>query len=193
MGSNADKRRKPTDRIPSLEVLINRIDRQVDQVPHAYATAGLGSRAEENKKQGRQYIRFILNSTVFAVPMQNAMEIDYVPEVTPLPNLPQWILGICNLRGDLVSVVDLRQIFDLKSGGADTAKKLILIQNEDISTAIIVDKIVGMLFADEQKTKIDTNTMANTPFSKFVRSTISLDRQTVHLLDVDVLMKAMAL
>ncbi len=194
MGFNSKNNHKRTDTSLSLEALIKAIDRQVDQVPHPYAAEGfaayLDSGTEEHKNKGQQYIRFLLNKTAFALPLPNATEIDYLPEVTPLPNLPQWVLGICNLRGDIVSVVDLKQILHLESGGAGTAKKLILIRNDNISTAIIVDKVMGILSIGDQHNQIDSDLMENKVFSKFIQKVIGLGRQTVHLLDVDVLMTA---
>lgn len=195
MDLNAGKDRKKNDPAPSLEALIKSIDQQVDQVPGLSTAEGfaafLGGTAEDYQQKGEQYVRFLVNNTAFALPLQNTLEIDYVPEVIPLPNLPPWVLGICNLRGDIVSVVDLKQILQLESWETDTIKKLILIQNKDISTAIIVDNIAGMLFTNHlDKGDGKTKTKVNSPFTKFVKDVFISDRQSVHLLDLDALMAA---
>lgn len=179
---------------PPLEVLIGAIDRQIDQVPHPYVAEGfealLGDVEKAYKNQGRQYIRFLLDNTAFALPLQNALEIDYVPEITQLPNLPSWIIGVCNLRGDIVSVVDPKQIIGLKATGVDSTKKLILIRDEDISTAILVDKLEGTFLVDHLDNETDTIPTENTVRSKFVQRVVLKEHKKIHLMDVTALIKA---
>ena len=176
---------------PSLEELINRIDRQIEQVPALSAAQGFGTFpegcAESRQEKAAQWVLFHLGRTAFALPLQNTLEIDVSPEVIPLPNLPQWVLGICNLRGDIVSVVDIKQILHLMPGGGDTVEKLILIRKRGVHTAIIVDHIGGMLSVyNHDKKKPPENTV----YSRFVKETLITGRQKIHLLDLDVLMAA---
>jgi purine-binding chemotaxis protein CheW len=178
----------------TLEALIAAIDRRMDDVPSPYAAEGLagfsGNQAQAHRQQERHYIRFLLDSTAFAFPLQNALEIDYVPNITPLPNLPQWVLGICNLRGDIVSVIDLKQVLQLTPKGAKVGQKLILIRNEDTSTAIMVDKVAGMRRWEDENSTDTKEAMKTTAFAPFVDWVIDIDGQSVHLLNVDALMKA---
>ncbi len=195
MDLHTHKDRGDAGTAPSLEQLINAIDQRVNQVPHLSTAEGfaafLGGRAEDYLKQGEKYVRFLIDGTTFALPLENTLEIDYFPDITPLPNLPQWVLGICNLRGDIVSVVDIKQIFKLSSGNVDKARKLVFIRNQDISTAIVVDNIAGIIVTHEQDHQNDSNPMADKPFSRFVKNAMVADRQTVHFLDLDVLMTAL--
>jgi purine-binding chemotaxis protein CheW len=191
MALNTNKDPRNAGQTPSLEALINTIDRQIDQGPSLSTAEGfaafLGGRAEDYQQKAAQWVRFLLGSTAFALPLQNTLGIDYSPEIIPLPNLPRWVLGICNLRGDIVSVVDIKQILHLMPMETDTAGKLILIRNKGVSTAIIVDNIGGMLSVyDHDKTKPPEDTA----FSKFVKEVLIAGRQTIHLLDLDVLMAA---
>jgi purine-binding chemotaxis protein CheW len=191
MELDTSKDPKNLDLTPSLEELIITIDRQIDQVPSLSAAEGLaaflGTGAEDYQRKAEQCVRFFLSSTAFALPLQNTLGIDYIPAVIPLPNLPRWVLGICNLHGDIVSVVDIKQILHLMPGGTHTAGKLILIRNNGVRTAIIVDNIGGMLsvYNHDQKKPPE-----NTVFSKYVKETLISGRQTIHLLDLDVLMAA---
>jgi chemotaxis signal transduction protein len=176
---------------PSLEELIQAINSQIDQVPSLSTAESIsafpGGHAEDCPRKTEQWVRFLLGSTAFALPLQNTLGIDYSPEVVPLPNLPPWVLGICNLRGDIVSVVDIKQILHLMPEENDTAGKLILIRNKGVRTAIIVDKIGGMLSIHDHDKKKPPE---NTAFTKFVKEALISGRQTIHLLDPDVLMAA---
>ncbi len=180
-----------------LEELIFSIDRQLEKCPHPYAADGfeafLGSQLSVLKRRGDPYIRFQLNSTQFALPLENALEITYKPEIAPLPNLPHWVLGICNVRGDIVSVVDLKQIFHMQRKGAGLSAHLILIRNDDMTTGIIVDKIAGIHFDREQDQSKGKKASADEKLSQFVQRTITAGRQHIHLLAVPKLMAALAI
>lgn len=196
MGSDTEKTGHHTLQMPSLETLIDIIDRQVDRVPHPYATEGFALSAdkedEAQKKKGRQYLRFYLNATTFAFPLQNALEIDFLPEITPLPNLPQWVRGICNLRGNIFSVVDLKQVLRLAPVNPEPLRKLILMKSKDIQTAVLVDRISGTLNVDIHRHKTETAMSLHPACARFVRSVIVSGARTIHLLDIDELMAALA-
>lgn len=181
--------------VPSLEALIDGIDRQVNRVPHPYETGGVAVAAEDGdeaqKKKGRHYIQFNLNATTFALPLQNALEIDYLPEITLLPNLPHWVQGICNLRGDIFSVVDLKQVLHLAPMNIETIRKLILMKSKDIQTAILVDRIAGILHVDILQNKTEAAMSLHPSCARFIRSVTVSGTRTIHLLDADELMAAL--
>lgn len=197
MGSDTEKTGREALQMPSLEALIDVIDRQVDRVPHPYATEGFavsaGKADEEQKKKGRPYLRFYLNETIFAFPLQNALEIDYIPEITPLPNLPRWVRGICNLRGNIHSVVDLKQVLRLAPVNADPIRKLILMKSKDIQTAVLVDRISGTLNVDIHRHKTETAMSLDPACARFIRSAVVSGARTIHLLDVEELMAALTI
>ena len=196
MGSRIEKAGTETNRTPSLETLIDTINRQVDGLPHPYATNGFavlaGQGDEARKRKHRPYIRFHLNETVFALPLQNALEIDYLPEITPLPNLPHWVRGICNLRGNIFSVVELKQVLRMAPVNTRPVTKLILLKSRDIQTAILVDRISGILNVDIHLQATEAAMSLHPACARFIRSVLVADARTVHLLDADELMAAVA-
>jgi chemotaxis signal transduction protein len=194
MGPKKKRQDMPADGLPALDDLISRIDRQIEKMPHPYAADGfeafLGSQLGVFKKRGKQFIRFELGDAEFALPLEHALEISYAPDITPLPNLPQWVLGICNVRGDIVSVVDLKQILQLKSAAAAAAANMIIVHDQDLTTAIMADKIMGMFFDGDQDRKIEKGANREEMFSRFVQSTFVFTQRRVHLLDPKTLMPA---
>ncbi|MFW5637374.1 MAG: chemotaxis protein CheW, partial [Thermodesulfobacteriota bacterium] len=54
-----------------------------------------------------QLIKFMMDDLLLAVPLPKALEIGRQPVITPLPNLPGWVLGVSNIRGEIISMVDL--------------------------------------------------------------------------------------
>ena len=182
---------------PPLDELIARIDEQIKERPHPYATEGfeafLGSQLGSLKSRGQQYLRFFLHKTQFALPMQHTSEIKYRTDITPLPNVPPWVLGISNLRGEIISVVDLCQVLGLPRQGGTLGAHLVLIRNGNMSTGILVDKIAGTIFDDDPQHPIEKRVPQNEALKQFV-STIFVDGpDKIYLLAVPPLMAALAL
>ncbi|MFZ5896188.1 MAG: chemotaxis protein CheW [Myxococcota bacterium] len=60
-----------------------------------------------------QYVTFKLDEEVYALDVAHAREIVEVPRLTRMPNAPDWIRGVMNLRGSVVPVIDLKHKFDM--------------------------------------------------------------------------------
>lgn len=79
-----------------------------------------------------------------------ALEARYVREVLPLENLtllpctPGFVLGIVNVRGEIVSVIDLRRFFELPEKGLSDLNRLIVLEAPGMMFGVLADAIVGM-------------------------------------------------
>ena len=61
------------------------------------------------KTEDTRYLSFSLGAEDFAVPLLNVREVIGVPECTSLPFTPEYVLGIMNVRGQVITVIDLRK------------------------------------------------------------------------------------
>ncbi len=71
------------------------------------------STASENLPKAGKYLTFVLESEHYSVPVLKVREITRLCPVTPVPRMPAFILGVINLRGKIVPVIDLRELFGL--------------------------------------------------------------------------------
>ena len=134
---------------PLLFELIAEIDRELPTGPILIPDGNEGKNSPEEHLTGqRQYIKFLLDEIVLGIPLTNALEIEQLSEITPLPSLPHWILGICNIRGEIISVVDLRGFFQMPLSSLKSVTPLIVIRNKAQKTSLRVDKIMGLLSVD---------------------------------------------
>ena len=60
-----------------------------------------------------QYVTFKLDDEIYAIDVAHAREIVEVPRLTRMPNAPEWIRGVINLRGAVVPVIDLKSKFSM--------------------------------------------------------------------------------
>lgn len=95
-----------------------------------------------------QFVTFSLAGTEYAVPIHNVTEIAYTPEVTALPNVPAWIEGVANLRGDLISLIDLRLFFGLEPTPMTDSTRMLVgrTTNEDLTVGLLVDRAQGIRY-----------------------------------------------
>jgi len=78
-----------------------------------------------------QYLTFMLSDEEYGVDILRVQEIKGWDGVTPMPNMPNYILGVINLRGTVVPIVDLRKLFDLESIPFDKTTVVIVVRVSD--------------------------------------------------------------
>ncbi len=109
----------------------------------------------EQVKKTHQYIVVLLGKEQIAIPIKSIKEILEIPPITPLPNVPEYILGICSVRGDITSVTDIRKMIDISTTEGKTRKEIqkqrvIILEGEKFVTGVVVDTVVEVInFADE--------------------------------------------
>jgi purine-binding chemotaxis protein CheW len=64
--------------------------------------------------------------------------------LTPLPCVPAFVLGIVNLRGEMLSVIDLKRFFELPDKGLGDLNKIIVLRSEEVLFSVLADAIVGV-------------------------------------------------
>lgn len=100
--------------------------------------------AEKKLKQAKiQVVEFLLASEKYGIETSYIREVYPLKELTPLPGTPAFILGVVNVRGRILSIVNLKSFFELPEKGLTDFNKLIIIQNETIEFGILADVILG--------------------------------------------------
>ncbi len=89
-----------------------------------------------------RYVLFTIGSTVYAVPEALVTELDRIPRITTVPNVPAWVRGVANLRGDVISVIDLRAFLDLDATSSSRGRIVVVrLLDQRFSTALVVDEV----------------------------------------------------
>jgi purine-binding chemotaxis protein CheW len=105
---------------------------------------GIEEGANTSEEQSEDYLLFHLANERFAVPTCLAREVLRVPKLVKVPRLGAHILGIINLRGQIVAVTDLRPLLGLSGRELSTGGQLVVIEAAGISTALLVDRVEGI-------------------------------------------------
>jgi len=138
---------------------------------------------------GEQHVIFSLDGAAYSFPITSVTEIGRPLDVTPLPNVPEWMAGVANLRGDIISVVDLRRFFGLGDDEAPRGGRMLVLRSksEEIQTALMVDAVRGIrIFNDGQVQQLTAP--VETTVTPYMRGVYEHDKGLVVLLDPEKLM-----
>ncbi len=181
-----------TSNFPSLRDLLSNIDQKIDSV--GYDSRKVTKSDSAGVGNTEQYLRFLLNNTVMAIPLANIISVVRHPQITPLPNTKEWVLGISNINGEIVSVIDLNSFFELPTKDEVATKSLIVLNNRVYKTSLSVDKIIDIssinftkLTNPKDPLSLDGKADKLTPFIKNVEHNSNIK---THYLDIEKLMSS---
>jgi len=90
-----------------------------------------------------EVIEFVLAQEIYAVESSFVREVYPLKELTPLPCTPAYVLGIVNVRGQILSVIDIKKFFDLPEKGLTDLNKVIILRSGSMEFGILADLITG--------------------------------------------------
>ncbi len=90
-------------------------------------------------------VGFRVGRETYGVPITSLHEIVRVPEITAVPDAPDYLEGVINLRGKIVSVVDLRKRFGQSSVGVDRRSRILVVEHRGRLAGMIVDSASEVL------------------------------------------------
>ncbi|NBG87590.1 chemotaxis protein CheW [Isachenkonia alkalipeptolytica] len=89
--------------------------------------------------QTQQYVIFKLEGESYGIPIEYVKTIEKMTEMTRVPNAPDYLEGVINLRGEVVPIINMRKRFDLSELDEAEDTRTIILELEEISVGMIVD------------------------------------------------------
>ena len=128
-----------------------------------------------------QLILFLLGTVECALPADAVQGIERITEITPIPNTAPWVLGVVQVWGAIVSVVDLRAFFGLTPEPRSTRNRLLVLTLKDMTIGFLVDFVTEMRPTDNTAA-MDDPTIP--PWLQpYAEGSFHLEDRTVVLLD----------
>ncbi|HLD68984.1 MAG TPA: chemotaxis protein CheW [Pseudomonas sp.] len=91
-----------------------------------------------------EVLSFDLGQERYAIETCHVAEVLPLSHFTPLPNTPPYVLGIVNVRGRVVSVLDLRVLFELPISGLSDKNFLVVLQSPEMEFGLLIDRVQGI-------------------------------------------------
>src|SRR5690554_2178764 len=115
-----------------------------------------------------QWVTFQLAEETYGINVMQVQEVLRHSEIAPVPGAPDYVLGIINLRGNVVTVIDTRTRFGLMSGEITDNTRIIVIESERQVIGILVDSVAEVVYL--RSSEIDTTPSVGTDeSSKFIQ------------------------
>lgn len=104
--------------------------------------------AQEGEKksmaEAMEIVEFLLAKEHYGIESAFIREVYPLKDYTPLPGVPAFILGLLNVRGRILSVIDIKKFFDMPEKGISDLNKVIIINDDTMEFGILADEILGV-------------------------------------------------
>ncbi len=138
---------------------------------------------EEEDTQEGKYLTWALGDEEYGIEIRNVTEIIGIQKITDLPDVPQYVKGVINLRGKVIPVLDVRLRFGLPEREYDKRTCIVVVNIKDTSVGLIVDQVSEVLDIPagdiELPSKVDQGAA-----SRYIQGLGKVDEEVKNLLDI---------
>ena len=134
-----------------------------------------------------QWVTFRLDDETYGINVMQVQEVLRVTEIAPVPGAPDYVLGIINLRGNVVTVIDTRKRFGLSPKEADDASRIVIIEALDQVVGILVDSVAEVVYLRQSEIEPAPN-VNNEESSRFIQGVSNRENELLILVDLNKLL-----
>ncbi len=131
-----------------------------------------------------QWVVFSINGDDFGVDISQVNIIERPVEIFKIPNAPDYVEGLINLRGKVYTVFNLRRKFGLPLKATDENTKIIMVNTSTATVGIVVDEVKEIIKVEEKSIENAPDIMGSAR-GKFITSVAKIDERIVMLLNLD--------
>lgn len=145
----------------------------------------------QSKKAGSdpmlQWVTFKLAGEKYGINVMQVQEVLRYSEIAPVPGAPDYVLGIINLRGKVVTVVDIRARFVLPSAEVTDNSRIVVIEAEDHVIGILVDSVAEVVYLRQSEMETAPS-VGNDESAKFIQGVCHKNDELLILIELDKLL-----
>lgn len=139
------------------------------------------------KDEVLQWVTFRLGEETYGINVMQVQEVLRYTEIAPVPGAPDYVLGIINLRGNVVTVIDTRARFGLEANEVTDNSRIVIIESEQQVVGILVDSVAEVVYL--KSSEIDSAPNVGTEESaKFIQGVSNRDGELLILVDLNKLL-----
>ncbi len=129
-----------------------------------------------------RFVTFHLDAEKYGINVMQVREVLKVSEIAPVPGAPDFVLGIINLRGNVVTVIDTRQRFGLQPRDADDATRIVIIEEGEQVVGMVVDSVAEVMNIPANEIEVAPN-VGNDESAKFIHGVSHQGEELIILID----------
>ncbi len=134
-----------------------------------------------------QWVTFRLEDETYGVNVMQVQEVLRYTEIAPVPGAPSYVLGIINLRGNVVTVIDTRQRFGLQVSDVTDNTRIVIIEVDKQVLGILVDAVSEVVYLNQSEIESAPN-VGTDESAKFIQGVCHKDDRLLILVELDKMM-----
>lgn len=134
-----------------------------------------------------QWVTFKLAGETYGINVMQVQEVLRYSEIAPVPGAPAYVLGIINLRGNVVTVIDTRHRFGLASGELTDNTRIVIIEADNHVVGILVDSVAEVVYLRQSEIETAPN-VGNEESAKFIQGVCHKNGELLILIELDKLL-----
>ncbi len=143
---------------------------------------GQQSQSEDDKVL--QYVTFRLDDETYGIGVMQIQEVLRYTEIAPVPGAPDYVLGIINLRGNVVTVIDTRRRFGLADAEITDASRIVVMESDSQVMGILVDSVAEVVYLKASEIETAPN-VGNEESAKFIQGVCNKNGELIILVEFD--------
>ncbi|HOQ17040.1 MAG TPA: chemotaxis protein CheW [Defluviitaleaceae bacterium] len=136
----------------------------------------------------RQEVIFKLGNEEYGLDIMKVYGIERYQKITKVPNTPEYIEGIINLRGEVYPIYNLRKKFHMPEKAVDDETKMIIVNSNEMMVGFIVDSVVEIRHIDEDNIKPAPKLISGID-RRYIIGVGEVDDRMIIILDVDLILE----
>ncbi len=133
-----------------------------------------------------QWVTYQLEDEFYGINVMQVQEVLRLSEIAPVPGAPSYVLGIINLRGNVVTVIDTRARFGLPPQEPTESSRIIIVEVSGHVIGMLVDCVAEVVYLHQSE--IDTAPNVSDDSSRFIQGVCNRDKYLLILVDVNKLL-----
>lgn len=134
-----------------------------------------------------QWVTFKLAGETYGINVMSVQEVLRYSEIAPVPGAPSYVLGIINLRGNVVTVIDTRHRFGLDAGELTDNTRIVIIEAESHVVGILVDSVAEVVYLRQSEIETAPN-VGNDESAKFIQGVCHKNDELLILIELSKLL-----
>jgi len=134
-----------------------------------------------------QYVTFQLDHETYGINVMQIQEVLRYTEIAPVPGAPDYVLGIINLRGNVVTVIDTRKRFGLAEAELSDNTRIVVIEVNNQVVGILVDSVAEVVYLRQSEMETAPN-VGNEESAKFIQGVCNKEGELIILVEFEKLM-----
>lgn len=134
-----------------------------------------------------RWVTFRLDNEIYGINVMQVQEVLRVSEIAPVPGAPGYVLGIINLRGNVVTVMETRSRLGLPSREVDDASRIVIVEASKIVVGILVDSVAEVVDLSTSEIESAPN-VGSDESSKYIQGVASREGELLILMDLNKLL-----